>query len=59
MAEGDNVVATRLKAASMLCISFSASAIVVSSGRVELHFMLRSAIFFFFFQAIQFGSSET
>ena len=41
--DGDDLVA-RLKAASMWSMSFSASAIVVSSGRVELHFMLRSAI---------------
>ena len=44
--DGDGVVA-RLKAVSMLCISFSASAIVVPSERVELHFMLKSAILCF------------
>ena len=42
VADGDDVVA-KLKAASMLGISISASAIVVSSERVELHFMLSMA----------------
>ena len=46
VADGDDVVVT-LKTASMLYISFSASAIVVSSGRVVLHFMLRRAILCF------------
>ena len=41
MADGDDVVA-RHKAVSILCISFYAS-----SGRVELDFMLRSAILCF------------
>ena len=46
MADGDDVVA-RFKTTSMLCISFSASGIFVSSGRVELHFMYRSALLCF------------
>ena len=46
MADGNDVVA-KLKAASMLCISFSAAEIILSFGRVEQHFMLRRAILCF------------
>ena len=46
VADGDDVEA-RLKVVRLLCISFSVSALTVSSGHVELHFMLRSAILCF------------
>ena len=46
VADGDDVM-SRLKATSMLYISFSASVIVVLSGCVELHFMSRSVILCF------------
>ena len=55
VADSDDVVA-RVKAAGMFYISISASAIVVSSRCVELHFMLRCAIFCFLISS-QFGSS--